>query len=400
MNPTPIFVSRLVRLPLVDSDGSPVGRVHDVVVMPAGRHDPRVLGFVVSVQRRNIFLNANQVIEITSGGLRLRTGLLNVRRFHKRSGEQLASADLVGTEIDGEHITDLAIGYDSAHEVWRLTTVALAQRSAFRRRSPRIEPWSEVARNFDAGPDYAQVAEFREMHPSDVAARLRRLPLQHRRRLAKLMEADNLADLLEELDEDDQIRLIEGLDVERLVSIVEEMDPDDAADLLGELDEARRTSLLEAMEPEDSTSLRTLLSYGDDTAGGLMTPDPVVLPDTATVAEALAVVRQATLPATIAGQVFVVRPPTARPTGSFLGSAPVQRLLREPPATPLIECVSEEPRPVPPEMPSLEVAEHLASYDALAVPVCDHLRRLIGAVTVDDVLDHLLPEGWRRGVPR
>ncbi len=214
------------------------------------------------------------------------------------------------------------------------------------------------------------------------------------------MEDESLADLLEELDEDDQVRLIEGLDVQRLVSILEEMEPDDAADLLGELPEAQRTSLLEAMEPEDSTSLRALLSYGDDTAGGLMTPEPVILPFNATVAEALAVVRDKSVPAAFAAQVFVVRPPTSIPTGTFVGTAPLQRLLREPPATALQDCVFEEPRPVAPDLSGREVAERLASYDALALPVCDHLGRLIGAITVDDVLDHVLPEGWRREARR
>lgn len=401
MAASPIFVSRLTRLPLVDKDGSPVGRVEDVVVLPSGRHDPRVVGFLVGVQRRKIFLNAGRVLEIEPTGVRMRSGSIDVRRYHRRPGERLATLDLIGSEVDGDHIADLAISFDDDREVWRITTIALAQRGPFlRRRPPSVVPWSQVAHAFDAGPEYAQVAEFREMHPSDVAHRLRQLPLAHRRRLAELMEDESLADLLEELDEDDQVRLIEGLDLDRLVSILEEMEPDDAADLLGEMPEEQRSNVLEAMEPEDSTSLRNLLSYGDDTAGGLMTPEPVVLAYNATVAEALATVRVPALPTALAAQVFVVRPPTSIPTGSFVGTAPIQRLLREPPSTELKDCVFDEPRPVEPEVSGREVAERLASYDALALPVCDHLGRLIGAVTVDDVLDHVLPEGWRRSRSR
>ena len=127
-----------------------------------------------------------------------------------------------------------------------------------------------------------------------------------------------------------------------------------------------------------------------------MTPEPVILPFTATVAEALAVIREADLPVELAAQVFVVQPPTSTPTGRYLGLVPFQRLLRESPGTTLEHCVFAEPDAVQPELPLRDVAERLAAYDALAVPVCDRTQRLVGAVTVDDVLDHVLPDDWRR----
>jgi Mg/Co/Ni transporter MgtE len=234
------------------------------------------------------------------------------------------------------------------------------------------------------------------MHQSDVAERIRSMPLPKRRRLAELMEDDRLADLLEELPEDEQIRLLQGLDLERAAHVIEEMEPDDAADLLGEMPEPERQRILEAMEPEESTPIRRLLAYAEDTAGGLMTPEPVVLNAGTTVAEALATVREPDLPMELAAQVFVVRPPTSTPTGRFIGTVPFQRLLREAPGTRLEDCAHADPEPVPPDMPLREVAERLASYDVIAVPVCDRANRLVGAVTVDDVLDHVLPPDWRR----
>ncbi len=235
---------------------------------------------------------------------------------------------------------------------------------------------------------------------ADVASRIAALPAVRRRELAALMEDERLADLLEELPEQEQLRIIEGLDLERAAHVLEEMEPDDAVDLLAEMTETDRQRLLAAMEPEESQPLRQLLTYDDDTAGGLMTPEPVILPFTATVAEALAVVREADLPVELAAQVFVVQPPTSTPTGAYLGIVPFQRLLREAPATTLEHCLSDEPDPVPPQLPLRDVAERLAAYDALAIPVCDHGRRLIGAVTVDDVLDHVLPDDWRRSARR
>jgi Mg/Co/Ni transporter MgtE len=120
----------------------------------------------------------------------------------------------------------------------------------------------------------------------------------------------------------------------------------------------------------------------------------VLRPDT-TVAEALARLRDVELAAALAAQVFVAEPPTATPTGTYLGAVGFQRLLRERPASPLGECIDRRNEPVTPDMPEAEVARRLAAYDSVALAVCDEGGRLVGAVTVDDVLDRVLPEGWR-----
>ncbi|MCU1455258.1 MAG: magnesium transporter [Acidimicrobiales bacterium] len=398
MSSTPAFVSRLVRLPLLDVDGGPIGRIDDVLIVPAGTEPPKVLGFVALVQRRRIFVNAARVADVEPSGLRMRTGTIDLHPFRQRSGELLARADLFDQRVGTEFLTDLSIAQSEQYGSWVVVSVALGRRGPLRsRRSPHIVPWSEVAETFrTTNPELEEVAELRELHPSDVASRLRALPLAKRQRLAELLEDDRLADLIEELPDEEAVRIIEGLDIARAAHVLEEMEPDDAADLLGVLPEEERSLLLEAMQPEESTPLRRLLSYDEDSAGGLMTPEPVILSGTATVAEALAVVRTREIPSELAAQVFVVRPPTSTPTGTLLGVVGFQRLLREPPATPLEQCVNAELAPVSPDLPLRDVAERLASYDLLAVPVCDEAGRLVGAVTVDDVLDQVLPEGWRR----
>jgi Mg/Co/Ni transporter MgtE len=150
------------------------------------------------------------------------------------------------------------------------------------------------------------------------------------------------------------------------------------------------------MEPEESEQVRRLLQYLPDTAGGLMNPDPLILSGSSTVAEALARIRDPDLPAAEAAHVFVTEAPHETPTGRYLGPVGYQRLLREPPSTPLSQCLDPVPEPVAVELPTSEIARRLASYDVVAVPVCDAAGRLLGAVSVDDVLDHLLPDGWRR----
>jgi Mg/Co/Ni transporter MgtE len=173
------------------------------------------------------------------------------------------------------------------------------------------------------------------------------------------------------------------------------MEPDDAADLLAELTREHRSRLLEAMLPEEADPLRRLLVFDDHSAGGLMTPEPLVLPPEATVAEALARLRAEDVPAAIAASVFVVEPPTQTPTGPYLGMVTFQRLLREAPGELLGRVADGTPEPIAPDLAEIEVASRLAAYDLLALPVCDQDGRLLGAVTVDDVLDRTLPAGWR-----
>jgi Mg/Co/Ni transporter MgtE len=219
--------------------------------------------------------------------------------------------------------------------------------------------------------------------------------LSHRRVLAEALEDERFADLLEELSEDEQVRLVEQLDTARLADVLEEMEADDAADLLGEFSASRQAELLGEMDPDEAEPVRRLLTYKPDTAGGLMTPEPIILAPQATVAEALARIRDPDLPVPLAAQVFIAHPPLETPTGRYQGMVSFQRLLREAPSKPLGRCVEEDVEPLPASASDREVAGRLAAYDVVALPVTDEVGRLVGAVTIDDVVDRLLPAGWR-----
>jgi Mg/Co/Ni transporter MgtE len=177
---------------------------------------------------------------------------------------------------------------------------------------------------------------------------------------------------------------------------VEEMQPDDAADLLAEMSPEQREKLLTAMESVQAADLRRLLRYDATTAGGLMTSQPIVVTPDMAVAEVLARIRHPDVPITTAAQVYVCEPPSVTPTGRYLGSVGFQRLLRRPPAVPIGECIEDTSVFVRPDLPERELAAKLAAYNLVSVAVCDQDGRLLGAVTVDDVLDHLLPAGWRK----
>jgi CBS domain-containing protein len=396
-----IWAFRVMRLPLLDAGGSPIGRLDDIVVIPTRPGvAPRVLGFVATSQRRRIFVNAGRVAAIDSDGARLRSWDVDLNPFKPKPGEVLIGRDIIDRRIGDETVSDVGLreASDGKQTWWQLAKLRLARRSALRRRpSYRLIDVTEVPELFNtSGSEVAaEVARLREMHPSDVAGIVRAMPLTQRKQLAAAMEDDRLADLLEELPEAEQLRIIDGLDLERLVNVLEEMEYDDLADLLAEMPGDQRTRVLEAMDADDADLVRRLLSYDEGTAGALMTPDIIILGPTSTVADALAEIRNPDWLVSIAAQVFVVHPPYRPPTGTYVGIVHFQRLLREPPSIELGRCIEEEPT-ITPDLPEREVAERLASYNMLAVGVCDEAHRLLGAITVDDVLDRTLPTGWRQ----
>jgi len=391
-----VYVSRITRLPLVGADGADVGHVGDVVLDRGGR-PPRVNGFVVAVQRRKVFVGVGRVGEIATDGLRLRRGSVNMRQFELRTGELLVS-ELVGKRLRNARVVDVGLTPAPEPFAWEVATVATfaGRRVPGLRRTPEIVDWAEASELFaeERSVD-RQAATLGGLHPAEMAQSIARLPLSRRRVLAAALEDERLADLLEEMSEDEQVQLVEGLDRERLARVLDEMEADDAADLLGEFSPTLQDELLGAMDPEEAEPVRRLLSYEPDTAGGLMTPEPIILAPHATVAEALARVRDPDLPVPIAAQVFVCQPPLETPTGRYLGVVGVQRLLREAPSKPVGRCVDEDWDALPATASDKEVAGALAAYDVVALPIIDDAGRLVGAVTIDDVLDHMLPSGWR-----
>ncbi|OPG05921.1 magnesium transporter MgtE N-terminal domain-containing protein [Microbispora sp. GKU 823] len=395
-----IFVARLAGLAVFDPAGDQIGRIRDVVVSLRGPLLPRVHGFVVEVQpRRRVFLPITRITSIEARAL-IFTGKLNMRRFECRDAETLAIGEMLDRTVEykGERVTvqDLAMEQPRPSD-WLITKVAV-RRGTRRRGETLIVDWDEVTGFAGIQKDQGAanlLAVFEALRPADLANMLHELPTKRMAEVAAALDDDRLADVLEELPERDQVLVLSRLHRERAADVLEEMSPDDAADLLQELPAEQAEGLLRLMVPEEAAPVRRLLTYGEFTAGGMMTTEPVVLPPTSTVAEALAHIRQEERPPAIAAQVYVTRPPTETPTGRFLGVAHFQRLLREPPSTLLGSVIDITVDPIRPELTVHEVAAYLATYNLVAVPVVDELSRLLGAVTVDDVLDHMLPEDWR-----
>jgi len=211
---------------------------------------------------------------------------------------------------------------------------------------------------------------------------------------ADLKVAD-LAEVIHDLPPARRAQVAQALDDSKLADVLEAMEPDDAADLLNELDPQQAERLLSRMEPDDAAQMRRLRAYDDESAGGLMTAEPLVLGPEASIAEALAMVRREEISPATAAVVYVCRPPLETPTGKYLGLVHIQRLLREPPHAPVGAILDKDVQTLAPEDALGRVTRLMATYNHVSLPVCDTDGRLLGAVTVDDVLDHILPDDWR-----
>ena len=410
-----VYAARLAGMVVLGPDGESIGRVRDVVIgISIVRQQPRVLGLVCELlTRRRIFVPILRVTAIEPGAVTLSTGNVSLRRFSQRPGEVLVLGQVLETRVrvDDPDLTqlegvdvvvvDLAIEQTRTRD-WMVTKVAVRpQRRLGRRSNIYAVDWQHVQGLTPSGlamPDQgvAQLLEqFQGQRAVEVADAIRELPAKRRHEVVNALDDERLADVLQELPEDQQVALLRQLKTDRAADVLEAMDPDDAADLLGTMTPADAESFLRRMDPEDSEDVRRLLSHSPNTAGGLMTSEPVVLAPDTTVAEALARVRDPDLTPALASLVFVVRPPTATPTGRYLGCVHLQRLLREPPAALVSGIVDKDLPSLRPEDSLGALTRYFAAYNLVCGPVVDEESHLVGAVSVDDVLDHLLPDDWR-----
>lgn len=401
-----IFLARLAGTAVFDPNGDPVGKVRDAVAtLRSNNQSPRILGLVVEVPlRRRVFVPITRVTSIESGAVVI-TGLLNMRRFETRAGEMLVLGDLIDRTISlidtGESVLVEDMGMEQNRTGdWLITRVHIMRKGRGLRRKGATSTvaWEEVigfAQHESNQGVSNLLSTLSNLRAADLATVIQDLAPKRRVEVARALDDERLADVLEEMDESERVALLAELEGERAADVLEEMDPDDAADLLREIGEERAQKLIDLMDPEDAEDVLRLMTYEDYSAGGMMTTEPIVMSADYTVADALAAVRQSEISPALASQVFIARQPLETPTGRFIGMVHYQRLLREPPSTLLGSIVDTDTQGVNPDASLHAVSSYLASYNLLSLPIIDANDRLLGAVTVDDVLDHLLPTNWR-----
>ena len=238
--------SRVLRRALLDGDGSTIGVVEDILLSPAlPTQAPVIRGFVARVDRRQIFVHQARVDAVGRDGVHLRGGTVDLRHFKQRSGEILVATELVGTATPDGPVTDVGFVEAEAHDgTWTVEEVATGA-GLLRRRTVGTLPWSAVAARFQADSVVGDLERLRDMHKADAATAIRAMSDERPSAAGRRARCQpRLADVLEELPEDEQVEIIGGLETEDAVAVLDEMETDDEIDLLKELPAADREELL------------------------------------------------------------------------------------------------------------------------------------------------------------
>ncbi|CAM4123880.1 CBS domain-containing protein [Helcobacillus massiliensis] len=404
------YAARLAGTGVFDPIGDQVGRIRDVVLVPQDRRPARAVGFVVEIPgRRRIFLGATRVMSISTGQVIMR-GELNPRRFEMRRSEVLVIGDLLDrvvtlTDGSGEAtVQDVALEQKRPGE-WEVSRLFVRRRrhgGALSKLVGRGETmtvdWDEATGLLGSAAEQSAqllLASYSDLKIPDLADLVHEMDPKRRREVAEELSDERLANMLEELPEDTRVEIVSGLDTKRVADVLDVMDPDDAADLLQEVPERLGEALLQLMEPEEAADVRRLLEYDEYTAGGMMTTEPIMVSPEAPVAQCLAMISRQEISPALAAMVYVCRQPLETPTGRFLGAVHFQHLLRERPERPVGEILDSDYPELSADSSLSEVTREMAAYNLVSLPVVDEHNHLLGAVTVDDVLDHVLPEDWR-----
>ena len=413
-----LFLSQCLGLPVRDPSGEPLGTIADLIVAIGGKYPP-VTGLVALTDRRRIFMPWRDVDTFDNTGARLRVRTIDIGRFNRRPSEILLKADLLDRQIvDLEGRKVIRVNDVSLDELeGRLRLVAVDVGAAGLLRRIGIEaPARSVAKRLraslperyidweDVDPLDSTIESVRlriphqklhELHPADLASIMADLAPRDRTGILETLPDEALADVIEEMEPEDQVDLLEHLTPERAADILEEMSPDDAADLIADLDQETRDSVLAAMEAEEAEEVQELLSYPEDTAGGLMTTEYIALEASLTAAQAIDRLRQLEPDAETVYYLYVTDD-----DGRLVGVLSLRDLIVAQPGTAIGDVMRREPVAVAVTADEDEVAEVVAHYNLLAVPVVDEEGRLLGIVTVDDAIDTVIPSGWKRRLPR
>jgi len=409
--PPILHLSELLGSPLRDADGSRLGKVKDLIVRLGGAGYPPITGFLVIVAGRPSFLGVERVSEIGADGVVMRKAKLDLRHFERRPDEVLLGRDLLDRQlinVEGARLVraneiELALVGGS----WRVVGVDTGARGGLRRLLPKalgahiatgefldwagVEPFVGHVPTVRLRVPHPKLAK---LHPAQIADLVEAASRREGEEIIQAVGDDDReleADVFEELDDQHQREFLEDRPDWQVAAILMRMAPDDAADIVGELDEERREPVLALLPVSHRVKVRALLGYDPAEAGGLMSPDFVLLDPSTSAGDALAAVRASAIEPELASTVFV-----APREGPLEGAVPVTALLRADPGQRVGRIVRHETPSLAPDSAFEEVARLMADYNLTAIPVVDERRRMVGVVTVDDVLAAMLPRGWRR----
>ncbi len=407
-----MHLSTVLRSPLLDRAGERLGRVEDLIVRLADGGYPPVTGLKARIGGRELFVPITRVAELQPGAVRLSGEKLSLKRFERRVGEVLLGQDVLGrTLVDVEAdppvlVTAYEIELACIESWWRVVGVDNARRARLRRRLPRpLKGWVGDQAFLDWTAlepfvDHVPTARLRfshrklaNLHPAEIADLVEAASHEEGEEIIKAVGQDREleADVFEELDEHHQLEFIRERPDEQVAAVIARMAPDDAADLIVEIEQDRRSRILSLLPPAQEHQIESLLGYNPETAGGLMSPDCIVLAAEESVEAALGRVRSSEIAPTTLTTVYL-----HDSDDKLSGSVAVVTLLRSDPHTPLSYVAEQETESVHTDADLPEVARTMTDYNLVMLPVVDEDEHVVGVVTVDDVLELTLPAGWRR----
>ncbi len=409
-----LYLSQIIGRPIFDREGEHVATIKDVIVRLGEDDHPPLVGLVARYRRRDFFLRRERVKEFSEKGARLNTDILDLRPFTRREGEVLLAKDVLDKQlidVDGKRVVRvndvqiIDVGYE-----WRVTGADVSFQGFMRRLMPagfygsnravEVIDWADVGY---LATDAATVqlkssrGKLARLHPVEIAQLAESLAPYHRTEIVEALDDETAAETLEEMRAATQAQIMSELDEERAADILEWMSPDEAADVLGDLPEEKAEELLGLMEGEEQANVAELLPYEDDTAGGLMTTEFLTMPQSLTVGEALAHLREMAETPNMIYYIYVVE---EKDSWQLRGVITLRGLILSDPATSLEEAMRGEYQIAHADDTAEEVAKKIAEYNLLALPVVDNDGDILGIITVDDAIEVLLPKGWRRRLPR
>jgi hypothetical protein len=410
MSPEFLHLSSIIRSPLVDPAGERVGRVDDLIVRLDGKPHPPITGLVARVAGRELFIPIGRIDTLRPRFVQLTAKTLDLGRFERRPGELLLARDLQARHlihVVGAHLiraNEIELAEGDGH--WQVVGVDPSGRGVLRRLLPRplarrirtksLVDWGSIE------PFVAHVPTARMRIPLRKLSRLRPAQIADLVEAAshdegeEIIEAVSLdreleADVFEELDPDHQREFLEARSNAEAAQVLATMAPDDAADLINDLDQDRRLAVLEALPARQLAKVRRLLSYNPETGGGLMNPDYLSLPGATTAGEALEAIRSSDIAPEALATVYA-----SDEAGRISGTVSVVRLLKASPRAKLSSIAERDPVTVHADADIHAILRKMSDFNLSTAPVVDEDHRMLGVITVDDVLELLLPTGWRR----
>jgi magnesium transporter len=409
-----LYLSQVLGRPIRDLEGERVATIRDVIVRLGEDDHPPVTGFVARYRRRNFFLPRRRIAQFGEQGGRLNADILDLRPFKRREDEVLLARDVLDKQlidVDGKRVVrvnDVQL-IEAANE-FRVTGADVSLQGLWRRLVPagfvgtgrpvEVIDWKDVgylATDLGGVRLKSSADKLARLHPVEIARLAEALSYHHGSEIVEALDDEIAAETLEEMPAIAQARIIGEMDEERAADILEWMSPDEAADVLGDLPEDKAEDLLNRMDTEEQADVAELLPYEDDTAGGLMTTEFVTLPRALTVGEALARLREMAETPNMIYYLYVVE---EEGSWKLLGVIALRSLILADPQAPLADVMRDEFQTAHPDDSAKEVAQKIAEYNLLALPVLDEAGEILGIITVDDAMEILLPKGWRQRLPR